>query len=799
MIRPAPLPGVESPRRTRRRRASGVRAHATPFVGRARELAALAARVGPGRVVTLVGPPGVGKSRLAAEVAGRRERSLEVSLRGVRDAETLARAAAAALGVRPPEGAGAAPALGACLARWSPALLLLDAAEGLDDDATRALGALLDGAPSVPVLIASQRALGLAREQAMALGPLSEADARALLTERARHARGGGDLDPEERALVSTLVSRLGHLPLALELAAARLALVDVEELVARLDAGLGFLDARAALTGTVDAALERLSPPELRGLAQATRFAGGFDLEAAEAVIDLGPWPVPDWLAAMVAASLVAVRRRDGRTRYEVHETVELRAARHLDEAERVATDARHAAYYAHGVARRSSVAAQRRLRRAERANLALAEGRAIDPVVRVELALAHELGRFGGQGSEDDHRRLLAAVDGARETGSGSLETRARVELGRFLRLRGRLDEAVAPLEQAVARAEAQGGAALRALARVERGRLRADRGDHEGARADLREGLGLADGLDRVAADAWVGLGVVAYHAGDLAGAGDAFERAGVLYERCEDDAGRAAALGNGAAIARVEERFEAARRGFAEAARLHAREGNLRGEGIARSNLANVLRCMGRHDEARACFEEALRLHRFVGNRRSEALARCFLGHLELAVGDLDAAERQLLRARVEGEGAMSDADYALVVDGLAELARARGEEATARLHRARAEGLRASVPPLRVASDGAWFERAGVRVELDKRRSARLVLAALTRARERAPGASLDRAAMVEAGWPGERILEKAARQRLYVLVNSLRKLGLDALETTDDGWRLDPAIPLCVE
>ncbi len=798
MIRPAPLPGVESPRRARRRRASGVRSHATPFVGRARELAALAARVGPGRAVTIVGPPGVGKSRLAAEAAARRGPALEVSLRGARDAEALVGSLSAALGVRPPEG-DAPHALGRAVARRAPALLLFDAAEGLDDRGARTLAAILAEAPAVPTLITSQRALGLPGEHVMTLGPLSDADARALLVDRARHARAGGDLAPEEESLLTALLSRLGHLPLAVELAAARVGLLDVEELVARLGEGLAFLDARAALARSVDAAVERLAPDERFGLAQATRFAGGFDLEAAEAVIELAPGSVVDWLGAMVAASLVSVRRRDGRTRYEVHETVELRAARELDEAARAATDARHAAYYAHGVSRQPSVTAQRRFLRAERGNLALAEARAVDPFVRVELALAHELGRFGGQGSDDDHRRLLATVEGARDAGSAALEIRALVELGRFLRLRGRLEESRRPLEDAVAKAEAHGAVALRALARVERGRLRADRGEPASAREDLCAGVDLAGGHDRVAADAWIGLGVVAYHDGDLAGAGAAIERAGVLYERCEDDAGRAVALGNGAAIARAEERFEAARRGFAEAARLHAREGNLRGEGIARSNLANVLRCMGRHDESRACFEEALRLHRFVGNRRSEALARCFLGHLELAVGDLDAAERQLLRAKVDGEGAMSDADYALVVDGLAELARARGEEAAARLHRARAEGLRASVPPLRVAADGAWFERAGVRVELDKRRSARLVLAALVRVRERAPGEGLDRAAMVEAGWPGERILEKAARQRLYVLVNTLRKLGLDALETTDDGWRLDPAIPLCVD
>ncbi|MCB9597989.1 MAG: tetratricopeptide repeat protein [Sandaracinaceae bacterium] len=798
MVAPRPLrPAHVAARRPVRR---GEGSYQTAFVGRRAELRSLRALVGPGRVVSLVGPPGVGKSRLAAELAATQERVVEVSVRGVRDADGLTAALAASLEVVRPDVDAAPRALGRVIAARRPGLVWLDACEGLDAGGRAALAAVRAAAPRVPFLVTSQRHLDVPHEHVLAVGPLARADALALLSERVRCARGGRGLDPVEAERADELLDRLDDVPLALELAASRLALLDLDELLGRLEQGLAVIDRGQALSGAVDWAIGLLAPDDRAALAQATRFRGGFELEAAEAVVEIGARPVLDWLAEMVARSLVSVRRGEAGTRYEVFEAVELRAAELLGPREAAEVDARHAAFFAHVAARFEDreLGARRRWMRRERANVEAAEARALDPVVSAELVLAHEVARFGGHGEAADLARLRRAVNGAREVGAAGLLARTLVEEGRFLRLRGHLDEARAPLEEACAIAEAGRGDGLRALTRVERGRLLADAGD-AAAVGDLEAGLALADALPRVAADAHVSLGVVAYQGGELERAERSFERAQVLYERAGDRAGRAAAIGNAAAVARSQERFDPARRGFAEAARLHRAEGNLRGEGIACSNLANVERCMGRFDESRAHFAEALRLHRFVGNRRSEALAHCFLGFLELAEGDVTAAARELERARVRGEGAMSPADFALVVDGEVQVAEARGETERARRLRAEAEGLRHRVEPLRVAATGAWFASATERVELDRRQSARRVLEALVALRERSPGDSLSREAMVEAGWPGERILEKAARQRLYVLVNTLRKLGLDALETTEEGWRLDPRVPLCVE
>lgn len=780
-------------------RPTGARAAATSFVGRRAERHALRARIGPERVITLVGPPGVGKSRLALELAP--DGALEVSARGARAELDLVGAIAAALEVRLPEGDARAEALGRIAARRAPPLVIVDACEGLDDEAAAALASFA-AAAGAPVLLTSQRPLRVAREQVFELSPLDASDARALLTERVRHARRGGGLSAAEIDRLDDLVARLSGLPLALELAGSRLAVLDVAELLARLDDGVGVLDDRSVLSRTVDWAIGLLEPHDREGLAQATCFRGGFDLAAAEAVIELGPRSVLDWLAAMVSRSLVAVRRGPDGTRYSLYEAVEHRAARSHAEA-RARAEGRHAAYFAHAAADRAAEGgtAHRRWIHRERANLAAAEARAQDPVVFVELVLAHEVGRLGGVGFERDRERLNAAVGRAREVeGAPALAARALLELGRFLRLRGRFEEAVGPLDEAVSLGEAAGLDGLRATTLVERARLRVCVGEYAEAEPALRAGLALDPDRPRLAGDVHVSLGVIRLQADDdLAASEREFERAGGFYEAAGDRVGRAIALANASAVARNQERFEAARRGYAQAAALHAAEGNLRGEGIARSNLANVERCMGRYEESRATFEEALRLHRFVGNRRSEALACCFYGFLEMDVGDLDAARARLERARAIGESVTNAQDFALIVDGLVRLAELCGDEDRARAHRAEAEALRAETPALRVAADGSWFERDGERVCLRKRRSARLVLAALVALRERSSGEPMSRERLIEAGWPGERILEKAARQRAYVLINTLRKLGLHALETTDDGYRLDPAVPLHVQ
>ncbi|MEZ4248292.1 MAG: hypothetical protein R3B99_08650 [Polyangiales bacterium] len=277
----------------------------TPFVGRASERAELARRLEPGALVTVLGPPGVGKSRLV-------EGGLRVALRGVNDDvgfwETLARAVDVA-----PCADSVAAVVGALATRGDDALILDDADE-VPPTCIATLGALVE----IPRVVTSRRRLGLADEQVIELAPLDEADGVALLDAWLTNLRGRPANDAERPWLVS-IVQRLDGLPLAIELAAARARVMSVAALARRLDEGLDALSAPRDRSRGLDAALETtwhsLGGAERSVLAQLTVFAGSFDVDAAEAVVRVDATTVLDALQELRDRSLL-VQGEDGRLR---------------------------------------------------------------------------------------------------------------------------------------------------------------------------------------------------------------------------------------------------------------------------------------------------------------------------------------------------------------------------------------------------------------------------------------------------------------------------------------------------
>jgi predicted ATPase/DNA-binding CsgD family transcriptional regulator len=338
--------------------AGGVRgfpAVLTRFIGRDGPLREVAGLLGQYRLVTVTGPGGSGKTRLAGEVARRvagefADGAWLVELAPVRDAAQVAGVVAAVLGVREQPGIPAAEAVGRVLARQQ-LLLVLDNCEHVIGAAAQLCAGLLAAADDVRVLATSREPLAVGGEARYRLGPLSlpgqeddagadGSEAVALFADRARAADAGFTLDEQTGAEVARLVRRLDGMPLAIELAAARAEALGVGQLLDRLD------DRFALLAGA-----DRLAPPRHRSLAAAVEwsyqlldeqqqrvfravsvFPAGFTLEAAEAVAG-------DAAAAvlrLVDCSLLVPPRAglDGRARYSMLETLRAYGAGLLAEA---------------------------------------------------------------------------------------------------------------------------------------------------------------------------------------------------------------------------------------------------------------------------------------------------------------------------------------------------------------------------------------------------------------------------------------------------------------------------------
>lgn len=347
----------------------------TRLVGRQRELAEVRQLLASSRLVTLTGSGGSGKTRLALAVAAEAAPSVDgvrwVEMAALAEPHLVAQHVAAACGV----GEGAAGPQELLVAALAPSrlLLVLDNCEHLVEACAVLVDLLLRSCGRLTVLATSREPLGIAGEQAWLVPPLGlppegdavsadealQAAAVELFVERARAARPGFALADGDAAAVAQICRRLDGLPLALELAAARIKVLAPRDLAKRLDDAFSLLTggARTAparhrtLRATLDWSYRLLEEPERAVLRRLSAFAGGFDLAAAEAVAAgeaVERAAVLDLLAALVDRSLVAVETCCGEARYRLLETVRQYAAERLREAgEREAAARRHARHF--------------------------------------------------------------------------------------------------------------------------------------------------------------------------------------------------------------------------------------------------------------------------------------------------------------------------------------------------------------------------------------------------------------------------------------------------------------------
>jgi predicted ATPase/serine/threonine protein kinase len=607
----------------------------TRFVGRQREIAEIREWLGRTRLVTLVGPGGIGKTRLALETARlvlgeHRDGVWLVELAALADPSLVAQAVVSALGVRERRGRSEGDLLAEEL-RDKQLLLVLDNCEHLVDACARLAERLLEEAPGLRVLATSREALGVAGEAAWPVPALAvpasddeafECEAAALFRDRASLARPGLELTKSSAATIAALCRRLEGVPLAIELAAARVRALSVDEILERLADRFRLLAAgsrtapsrQQTLRATIDWSWDLLADEERALLRRLSVFAGGFELEAAEAVCAGGrveTSDVLDLLSRLVDKSLVTVGER-ATVRYRVLEMIRAYGLERLaqcDEADEVRR--RHAEYF-------SALADESRH--------AIGDGRLAAWLERMEV----------------EHDNVRAALAWLLERDADA-SLRLATAVCPFRELHGHFAEARRSLEAALAHGRSA-SARERVSALLAVGAVASMQGDRAAARGHYEEALPIARASGFADKVAWLlfGLGVVATLEDDLPAARAHLGESVTLGRQIGNDIIVGSVLNGLGEVARLEGEWEAARGFYDEALVVARRSHHEHGVSVNLCNLGAVLCEMGDPDAAEACYEESLAASRALGS--VEGIGLCVDG-----LGAVAAKRREWARA------------------------------------------------------------------------------------------------------------------------------------------------------
>ncbi len=578
---------------------SNVPVPVSSLVGRQRELDEITNALRNGtRVLTLTGPGGSGKTRLAIEAANLLAAELTdgaffVALDAIRDPALLLPAIAQAVAVRESSEQALPESLAERLS-GRQALLLIDNFEQLAEAAPE-LTHVLEAAPGLIFLVTSRAALRVSGEKEYPVDPLRPEDAVALFVERAQGADPRFSLTDENADAVKEIVARLDGLPLAVELAAARTKLLPPQAMLALLDERLDLLSRGArdfperhrALRDTVAWSYDLLGTEEKQLFARLAVFGGGFTLESAVAVCDASL----DGVATLIDDSLL---ERDGE-RLRMLETIREYGLEQLEadeEAEFVRR--RHAEHF-----------------------LKLAES---EPVAEQAAWLAR---------IDAERDNFRGALNWCLELGEASLALRIAAALWEFWWVRGHLAEGRGWLGAALVRGR-NAPPELRARALHAAGSLATRQGDYESAGALFEESLALWEELDDAAGTArsLLSLGTVAAEQGDQERAIELSERAAELYSESDDNRGHALAISNLGGIALERGEYAKAATLSEQAYGLFETLEDSEGMAFALVNQGFAALSQGKHDRAVELLREALR--RLAELEFKDVIGYCFEG-------------------------------------------------------------------------------------------------------------------------------------------------------------------------
>ena len=543
------------------------------FVGREKELAEVRRLLKDNRLLTLTGPGGCGKTRLASVAAGELVEGFEdgvwmVEFASLSDPSLVPQAVATVLGVREQPGQPLTETLSRYL-RSKKVLMILDNCEHQVEACAKLAEALLRSSPELRVLATSREALGIVGEVAWPVPSLSLPDLRRLpdieslpqyesarlFVERTARVNPTFALTEQNATAVAQICYRLDGIPLAIELAAARAKVLSVEEISERLDHRFGLLSAggrtamprHKTLHATMDWSHELLGLEERTLFRRLSVFAGGFSLEAAEVVCageELERDEVLELLSQLVNKSLVVAQEKGGETRYRLLEMVRQYGREELDGAEEeTEVGLRHARFY-----------------------VELAEE--AEPELKGEQQLAW-LERL-----ETEHDNLRAAMRWL--LGGGELEDAARLgwALWLYWGIRAHFAEGRRSMKQALA---VNGGSTM----------------------------------TERAWAKALYVEGMMANYQGDHGSVESLVEESLALFRKRDDRLGRAYALSNAGFAANGQGQHQRAITLIEESVDLFLEEGEKWGAAIELDFLAVAWRERGDHARAKSVAEPGLR--------------------------------------------------------------------------------------------------------------------------------------------------------------------------------------------
>jgi predicted ATPase/DNA-binding SARP family transcriptional activator/DNA-binding CsgD family transcriptional regulator len=682
----------------------------TSFVGRGRELSEIKRTLAMTRLLTLTGTGGSGKTRLvlkvAADLVGAYPDGVRlVELAGLSEPELVPQEVADTLGVREEPGRPLVEVLAQSV-REKTLLLVVDNCEHLIDAAARLVDFLLASCPHLRVMATSREPLSVEDEVLFSVPPLlvpaglpadftkvGNYDSVRLFVDRTRLRLPGFSLTQENVRPVAEVCRRLEGLPLAIELAAARMGPLATDQMAERLEDSLSLLSVgprtvsarQRTMRATIGWSYGLLSEPEKESFGRLSVFSAGFTLEAAEAVCQGGiveEGELLNLVSSLVDKSLVvAETTAEGRVRYRMLELVRQYAHEKLEEGgEADVVHRRHAEYF-----------------------LALAGEAEPQPKGAQQEAWLNRL--------ESEHDNVRAALSWSLGEHDPGLGLRLAAAFWKFWDGRGYLGEGSAWLREALAKGGDAAGAGARATALHGLGLIVGALGDFEQAKACQEDAFALYEQLgNRVGvAESLNSQGWIAFRRGDTGRASSLFEKGLEAARESENQVAIRRAINGIAVIAFDAEGHERARRLWEDALVLGRKHGDHFGVARVLINMGFVDIAFGNYERSTELLEEALAIGHELNSRELLANSLLCLGLASALRGRPERAKTMLIESLEIDMVREAKADIDEDLEALATTAGALGQLTRAARLWGAAEALRESIGAVWALPERMVFE------------------------------------------------------------------------------------------